>query len=54
MLRVGDIECSISFYTKKLGMQLFRKEEYPEDLFTLAFVGYGNEYSGAVIELTYN
>lgn len=54
MLRVGDLDRSLNFYIKKLGMQLFRKEDYPEELFTLAFVGYGNEYRGAVIELTYN
>ena len=54
MLRVGDLNRSINFYTKILGMQLFRKEDYPEGHFTLAFVGYGNEYSGATIELTHN
>lgn len=54
MLRVVDIERSISFYTDKLGMKLFRKESYPSGRFTLAFVGYGDESSGAVIELTHN
>lgn len=54
MLRVGDLERSLAFYTGKLGMQLFRKEEYPDGRFTLAFVGYGDEQSGATIELTHN
>lgn len=54
MLRVLDIERSISFYTNMLGMQLFRKENYPSGRFTLAFVGYGDESNGAVIELTHN
>lgn len=54
MLRVGDLERSISFYTDMLGMRLFRKENYPSGRFTLAFVGYGNESDGAVIELTHN
>ena len=54
MLRVGDLERSITFYTEKLGMQLFRREAYPEGHFTLAFVGYGDEHNGATIELTHN
>lgn len=54
MLRVGDLERSISFYTDMLGMRLFRKENYPSGRFTLAFVGYGNESNGAAIELTHN
>jgi lactoylglutathione lyase len=54
MLRVGNLEQSISFYTNNLGMSLFRKEEYPDGRFTLAFVGYGDEHSGAVLELTEN
>ncbi len=54
MLRVGDIERSISFYTEKLGMRLFRREEYPDGRFTLAFVGYGDEHTSTAIELTYN
>lgn len=54
MLRVGDLERSIAFYVDKLGMKLFRKEDYPDGHFTLAFVGYGDEHSGATIELTHN
>jgi lactoylglutathione lyase len=54
MLRVGDLERSIAFYTEKLGMQLLRKERYPSGSYTLAFLGYGDEHSGAVIELTHN
>lgn len=54
MIRVGNLERSIAFYTETLGMQLFRKERYPSGNFTLAFVGYGDERSGAVIELTQN
>ena len=54
MIRVGDLERSIKFYTKILGMTLLRKKEYPEGKFTLAFVGYGPESEQAVIELTYN
>ncbi|MGZ8269634.1 MAG: lactoylglutathione lyase [Methylophilus sp.] len=54
MLRVGDLERSIFFYTEKLGMQMIRREEYPTGQFTLAFVGYGNEQSNSTIELTYN
>jgi lactoylglutathione lyase len=54
MLRVGNLERSISFYTERLGMQLLRKERYPSGSYTLAFVGYGSEHSGAVIELTHN
>jgi lactoylglutathione lyase len=54
MLRVGDLDRSINFYTKILGMQLFRKENYPDGHFTLAFVGYGDERSGSTIELTHN
>lgn len=54
MLRVGDLERSLSFYTGKLGMRLFRKEEYPDGRFTLAFVGYGDEDKGSTIELTFN
>lgn len=54
MLRVGDLERSLSFYTGPLGMRLFRREDYPDGQFTLAFVGYGNEDVGAVIELTHN
>ncbi len=54
MLRVGNLEQSIHFYTKVLGMKLIRQHDYPDGEFTLAFVGYGNEYDNSVIELTYN
>ena len=54
MLRVNDLERSISFYTDLLGMDLLRKQEFPGGKFTLAFVGYGSEESNTVIELTYN
>ena len=54
MLRVGNLEQSIHFYTQVLGMQLIRSQDYPDGEFTLAFVGYGNEYDNSVIELTYN
>ena len=54
MLRVGDLERSIEFYTKVLGMHLLRRKDYPDGKFTLAFVGYGDEKDEAVIELTYN
>ena len=54
MLRVGDLDRSIKFYTEVLGMQVLRRNDYPDGKFTLAFVGYGSEDDGAVIELTYN
>lgn len=54
MLRVGDLEKSLDFYTRILGMTLLRRNDYPEGKFTLAFVGYGPESEHAVIELTYN
>ncbi|MEA3302714.1 MAG: lactoylglutathione lyase [Pseudomonadota bacterium] len=54
MLRVGDLQRSITFYTELLGMQLLRQKEYPEGEFTLAFLGYGDESANTVIELTYN
>ena len=54
MLRVGDLERSLDFYQNILGMQLLRRKEYPTGRFTLAFVGYGDESSNAVIELTHN
>jgi lactoylglutathione lyase len=54
MLRVGNLEKSLHFYTDIMGMKLLRKEEYPEHEFTLAFVGYGDESETAVIELTHN
>jgi lactoylglutathione lyase len=54
MLRVGDLERSLRFYTEILGMRLLRRKEYPDGKFTLAFVGYGDETDTSVIELTYN
>lgn len=54
MLRVGDLERSIGFYTDILGMKLLRRKDYPEGKFTLAFIGYGEESANTVIELTYN
>lgn len=54
MLRVGDLDRSIAFYTEVLGMKLLRRKDYPEGEFTLAFVGYGDESENAVIEFTYN
>ena len=54
MLRVGDLDRSLRFYTEVLGMRLLRKNDYPDGKFTLAFVGYGDESEGAVLELTYN
>lgn len=54
MIRVGDLQRSIHFYTEILGMKLLRQHDYPEGKFTLAFVGYGDERENAVIELTYN
>lgn len=54
MLRVGDLDRSISFYTEVLGMKLLRRKDYPEGEFTLAFVGYGDESEESVIEFTYN
>ncbi|MBF0254969.1 MAG: lactoylglutathione lyase [Gammaproteobacteria bacterium] len=54
MLRVGDLDRSIHFYTQVLGMRELRRKEYPEGKFTLAFVGYGDEADNTVIELTYN
>jgi lactoylglutathione lyase len=54
MLRVGDLERSIEFYTNVLGMQLLRRKDYPDGRFTLAFVGYGDEKNNTVIELTHN
>lgn len=54
MLRVGNLERSIAFYTEVLGMRLLRQKDYPDGKFTLAFVGYGDEADEAVIELTYN
>lgn len=54
MLRVGDLQRSIDFYTQILGMQLLRQNDYPAGRFTLAFLGYGAESENTVIELTYN
>ncbi|MFM7201781.1 MAG: lactoylglutathione lyase [Myxococcota bacterium] len=54
MLRVGDLERSLAFYTDVLGMKLLRRQDYPEGKFTLAFVGFGVESETAVLELTHN
>ena len=54
MLRTGDLDRSIGFYTGLLGMRLLRKKDYPDGKFTLAFLGYGEESDNTVIELTYN
>ena len=54
MIRVGDLDRSIKYYTDVLGMKLLRRKDYPDGKFTLAFVGYGPETEHAVVELTYN
>jgi len=54
MIRVGDLDRSIDFYTRLLGMTLLRRQDFPEGRFTLAFVGYGDEAEHTVIELTHN
>lgn len=54
MIRVKDLEKSLAFYTGPLGMKLLRRKDYPDGKFTLAFVGYGDEESNTVIELTHN
>jgi len=54
MLRVGDLERSLRFYTDVLGMRLLRRNDYPEGKFTLAFVGFGDESDSTVLELTHN
>jgi lactoylglutathione lyase len=54
MIRVGDLDRSIKFYTNVLGMKLLRRKDYPDGKFTLAFVGYGPETEHAVVELTCN
>lgn len=54
MLRVGDMQRSIDFYTKSMGMQLLRTTDRPDQKYSLAFVGYADESQQAVIELTYN
>lgn len=54
MLRVGDLDRSLAFYTDVLGMRLLRRKDFPDGRFTLAFVGYQDESEGAVLELTHN
>ena len=54
MLRVGDLQRSVDFYTRVMGMQLLRTTDRPEQKYSLAFVGYGDESQGAVLELTWN
>jgi lactoylglutathione lyase len=54
MIRVGDLERSVAFYTKLLGMKELRRRDVPEGKYTLAFVGYGDETENTVLELTYN
>ena len=54
MLRVGDLDRSVAFYTKAFGMKELRRRDVPDGKYTLAFVGYGDEDSNSVIELTYN
>jgi lactoylglutathione lyase len=54
MIRVGDLEKSLDFYTDVLGMKLLRKADYPDGKFTLAFVGYDSEENTSVLELTHN
>lgn len=54
MLRVGNLEESLKFYSDVLGMKLLRRKDYPDGKFTLAFVGYGDESDRTVLELTYN
>jgi len=54
MIRVGDLAASKKFYTEALGMKVLREKEYPEGKFTLCFVGYGEESTHTVLELTYN
>ena len=54
MLRVGDLQRSITFYTELLGMKLLRQKDYPDGRFTLAFLGYGDESANTVLELTHN
>ncbi len=54
MLRVGDLDKSLDFYTQVLGMKLLRRKDYPDGKFTLAFVGYQDEANGTVLELTHN
>ena len=54
MIRVRDLDASLNFYSNLLGMKVLRKRDYPTGKFTLAFVGYGDETSNSVIELTHN
>ncbi len=54
MIRVSDLEKSLDFYTNIFGMQLLRKQDFPDGRFTLAFVGYGSEADHTVLELTHN
>jgi lactoylglutathione lyase len=54
MLRVGNLDRSLDFYTNVLGMRLLRRQDYPDGKFTLAFIGYEDESEGAVLELTHN
>jgi lactoylglutathione lyase len=54
MIRVNDLDESLRFYCERLGMRLLRKKEFPSGRFTLAFVGYGDEATDSVVELTYN
>lgn len=54
MIRVSDLEASKRFYTEALGMEVLREKEYPDGKFTLCFVGYGDEATNTVLELTYN
>jgi lactoylglutathione lyase len=54
MIRVGDLNRSLAFYTEVLGMQILRQTDYPDGRFTNTFIGYGSEREGAVIELTHN
>jgi lactoylglutathione lyase len=54
MFRVGDLDRSLAFYTEVLGMRELRRQDFPDGRFTLAFVGYGSEQEGAVLELTHN
>jgi lactoylglutathione lyase len=54
MIRVGDLDKSLKFYTEILGMQVLRRKDYPDGKFTLAFVGYGPESEQAALELTHN
>jgi lactoylglutathione lyase len=54
MLRVGDLDRALGFYTKVLGMRVLRRKDYPDGRFTNVFVGYDDESTAAVIELTYN